>query len=102
MSNKEKLLSSALNGITAYEDDKEKRIRNEDILKIENADLSKSIHKVYKLVEQKLNEIEDFINDIPSSFNGVEIMSGIRKKYYIETFKIRLETILKVAHEQEP
>ena len=34
MSNKEKLLSSALNGITAYEDDKERRIRIEDILKI--------------------------------------------------------------------
>lgn len=65
ISNKEKLLSSALNGITAYEDDKERRIRIEDILKIKNTDLSKSIHKVYKLVEQKLNEIEDLINDIP-------------------------------------
>lgn len=101
MSNKEKLLSSALNGITAYEDDKERRIRIEDILKIKNTDLSKSIHKVYKLVEQKLNEIEDLINDIPSSFNGVEIMSDVRKKYYIKTFKIRLEMILKIAHAQE-
>ena len=101
MSNKEKLLSSALNGITAYEDDKERRIRIEDILKIKNTDLSKSIHRVYKLVEQKLNEIEDLINGIPSSFNGVEIMSDVRKKYYIKTFKIRLEMILKVAHVQE-
>lgn len=77
------------------------RIRIEDILKIKNADLSKSIHKVFKLVEQKLNEIEDLIYNIPSSFNGVEIMSDIRKKYYIETFKIRLEKILKAAQTQE-
>lgn len=95
VSSKEKLLSSALNGITAYEDDDEKRIRNEDILKINNLDLKESIKRVSKLVEEKMNEITSFVNGIPSIFNGVDIASDLRKEYYLETFKLRFESILK-------
>ena len=65
LSNEVKLNSSALNGITAYEDDEEKRIRNEDIVKISNVDLSKSIARVYRLIVSKLSDIEAFINQIP-------------------------------------
>lgn len=92
-----KLLSSALNGITAYEDDDEKRIRNEDIVDIKNSDLSSAIERVVKKIDEKMDEIINFINCIPSSFNNVPVMSDLRKKYYIETFKIRFENILKKA-----
>ena len=98
MSSNEKLLSSALNGITAYEDDSEKRIRNEDILKIKNDDLAKSIKRVYALVKEKLDEIICFINDILETFNNVNVMSKIRKMYYIGTLKLRLEFILEKAY----
>ena len=89
LADKEKLMSSALNGITAYEDENEKRIRNEDIVKTNNADLKLSIARIKKLVESKMNEIIDFINSIPSSFNGVNVMSELRKEYYIKTFTLR-------------
>ena len=95
VSDKEKLLSSALNGITAYEDDNERRIRNEDILKINNPDLKESIKRVSKLVEEKMNEILSFVNDIPSTFSGVDVVSNLRKEYYLETFRMRFENILK-------
>lgn len=95
VSDKEKLLSSALNGITAYEDDSERRIRNEDILKINNPDLKESIKRVSKLVEEKMNEILSFVNDIPSTFSGVDVVSNLRKEYYLETFRMRFENILK-------
>lgn len=95
LSDQEKLLSSALNGITAYEDDNEKRIRNEDIVKLNNNDLKLSIARIKKLVVSKKDEITAFINDIPFSFNGVEVMSDCRKEYYIKTFAIRLETLFK-------
>ena len=95
LSDQEKLMSSALNGITAYEDDNEKRIRNEDIVKINNDDLKLSIARIKKLVEWKMHEIIAFINSIPSSFNGVDIMSDFRKEYYLKTFAIRFETLSK-------
>ena len=95
LSDEEKLMSSALNGITAYEDDNEKRIRNEDIVKINNADLKTAIGRIKGLVESKMNEIIAFINDIPASFNDVDVMSNLRKEYYIKTFTIRFEALLK-------
>ena len=94
MNSKEKLFSSALNGITAYEDKNEKRIRSEDILKINNGDLRRSIKRVHATVTSKIGKIEEFVNSIPPAFNGIEVMSDIRKKYYLETFKLRLENIL--------
>ena len=94
---KEKLMSSALNGITAYEDDNEKRIRNEDIVKINNADLKTAIGRIKNLVESKMNEIIAFINDIPASFNDVDVMSNIRKEYYIKTFLLRFEALFNRA-----
>ena len=93
LADKEKLLSSALNGITAYEDDNEKRIRNDQIVKINNDDLKASIERIKKLINSKMKEIVNFINAIPSSFNGVDVMSCLRKEYYIKTFQIRFETL---------
>lgn len=92
-----KLISSALNGITAYEDEEEKRIRNEDILKIDNVDLKKAIDRVYLLFLSKRNEIISFINSVPNYFNGIDIMSDIKKEYYIKTLLIRFEMILEAS-----
>ena len=92
---KEKLMSSALNGITAYEDDQEKRIRNEDIVRINNKDLKFAIVRIKKLVESKMEEIIAFVNSIPSSFNGIDIMSNFRKEYYLKTFAMRFEALFK-------
>ena len=94
MSDKAKLLSSALNGITAYEDNNERRIRNEDIVNFDNDDLKNSIKRVVKLVGEKLDEIISFINEIPEEFEGIKIVSNLRKQYYINTLKIRLNEIL--------
>ena len=94
LSDRDRLYSSALNGITAYEYDDEKRIRNEDILKINNKDLKAAVVKVNKLLNDKLAEIISFINDIPATFLGIEIISDIRKEYYIKTFKMRFKLIL--------
>ena len=94
MSDENKLLSSAINGITAYEDDNEKRIRNEDIVKINNDDLKKALARIESLYHQKHDEIIKFIVSIPESFMGVNVMSDIKKRYYIKTFELRFETIL--------
>lgn len=97
MSDDTRLYSSALNGVTAYEDNNEKRIRNEDLVKIKNKDLKESIVRVKALIEEKMNDIISFINEIPVSFKNINVMSDDRKEYYIKTLQIRFENILKKA-----
>lgn len=93
-SNSQRLYDSALDGITAYENNDGKRIKNRELVLINNEKLRFSMIKIAKLVNEKTDEISAFINSIPSSFMGVPIMSDERKKYYLETFKIRFEKIL--------
>jgi hypothetical protein len=90
-----KLKSSALNGITIYENSSGKRIPNLQILSLNNNDLDKAIIKVYELVKDKLNDIIKFINEIPNEYNGLLIMSNDRKEYYIKTIELRINEILK-------
>lgn len=90
-----KLKDSALNVITAYEDDNQKKISPQKILKLENNDLNSAIIKVYELINEKLEDIINFINDIPNEYNGLSIISNERKEYYIKTIILRINEILK-------
>ena len=89
-----RLYSSSVNGITAYVDDFDDRISIKDVVKIDNPDLKLSIAKIRSLLTHKMLDIENFINSIPENFMGVEIMSNIRKEYYIKTIKIRIKELL--------
>ncbi len=90
-----KLRSSALNGITAYEDDNENRISILKILNLNNEDLNNAIIKVYELFNDKFNDIVQFINEIPIKYNNLLIISNERKEYYTKTIKLRFDEILK-------
>lgn len=94
MADQEKLMSSALNGITAYEDNKERRILNKDILQYVKEYSPDSISRVIEKVNSNLLNIKNFINSIPNNYNEVEIMSALRKEYYIKTFEIRFKELL--------
>ena len=93
MSSEEKLMSSSLNGITAYEDDNEKEISNLDIIKYVKKNNPDSITRVLKIVNDNLEQIKGFINNIPYYYNDIVIMSEIRKEYYIKTLEIRLSKL---------
>jgi len=93
MEDQNRLLSSAKNGITAYESDDGERITIIDLLKTNNEDFLNSLHRISNLFDQKIIEIENFINDIPDSFNDIEIMSKLRKDYYVKTMKIRINML---------
>jgi hypothetical protein len=95
LDSEEKLLSSAINGITAYEDDDETRLSAKKILTLKNGDLSKAIQKIYEKTTEKFSEIELLINSIPAEDLGVSVMSDLRKEYYLKTIKLRLENLLK-------
>ena len=87
----DRLENSALNGITAYDGFNDVRLSNIELLKLENADFTHALERVVGKVTALEWEIIEFINSIPETFNGVPIMSKIRKEFYIETFRIRLE-----------
>lgn len=90
-----KLFSSAINGITAYEDDDEKRISALSILEYIKANNKETFSRVYNNIINHLGEIENLINGIPFSYMDTQIISSIRKEYYLKTLMIRLNYILK-------
>lgn len=94
LNDNERLSSSSLNGTTAYEDDEGNRIGAVSIIKFIKEYDQNAIPRVCENVLQHMKQIEDFINNIPVSFNGVDIISENRKKYYIETIKIRLAYVM--------
>ena len=95
LSDNDRLVSSAINGITAYEDDDEKRIPITKILAIVNQNNKESIFRVYSRINENMDKIKSLINDIPTEYNGIEIMSNARKEYYLKTIDIRIEQLLK-------
>lgn len=100
LSDDNRLKSSALNGVTAYEDDFGNRLSNLNILNLNDSYLHDAIIDVYEKVSSKLDDIENFINSIPNKYIEILIMSNERKEYYIKSLKIRLEVILKAKFDK--
>ena len=90
----EKLKSSAINGITAYEDDNEKRITNLEVINYINKYALNNLKRICENVKNHLSNITDFINSIPDYYNNSLIMSDERKEYYLATLKIRLDELI--------
>ena len=57
--------------------------------------LHNAIIKNINLVENKLDEIINFIKSIPNSYSGYEIISEPRREYYLKSFITRFEDVLK-------
>ena len=93
LSEKDRLISSSLDIITVYENNDGNNITFRDMVKYNNQYLKKSFEKILKLFNSKMKDIEKFISTIPESFEDVDIISDVRKEYYIKTMKYRLETI---------
>ena len=89
-----KLISSAINGITAYEDDDEKRITNLEMIDYIKKYASNNIKEVCNNIKSHLDEIKDFINSIPNYYNNIMIISNGRKEYYYKTINIRLNQLI--------
>ena len=93
MNDEKRLQSSALNGITAYEDNEEKRITFLDMLKNDELCYIEARNRIIEKLKYNMDKIIQFIDEIPVEFMGVLIMSNIRKDYYKSTMRIRLEAL---------
>ena len=53
----------------------------------------KAIKKLVPIIVEKFSKIERLINDIPEEYNGLSICSPIRKRFYIECMKLRINEV---------
>lgn len=106
----DRILEASTNFRTIY--GVEKELNNPDSLKQLNAKdfieyamkyqgFRDSISKNVPAILANQKEIEDFIEDIPESINGIPVCSALQRRYFIETMRMRVEYLLKPAYEKE-
>lgn len=91
--------NSVLNGMCYYTIDhkllnfknffgllKEKRLDN-DLVEIAN--------EVIPLIEKKMGEIIEFVNSLPEKEQDIEIISKIKKDFFVKSMKMRFDKIIK-------
>ncbi len=100
LNDKAKLRMSALNLNTVFTDSNDKPISIKGLMEFDNADLRNAIRRIYLRAKEKLIEVIAFINGLPTDFKGVSIISETRKKYYIESYRLRLEEVLYPAYKK--
>ncbi len=59
---------------------------------LENDECNKALLRIVPKID--LSKIYDIINDIPNEYEGIKVISDIRKKYYFECIKYRYENSL--------
>lgn len=87
------LVSKALGGITAFSYG-DKLLNAKDIQKIQTPGLAASLHKIVPLIDKKFQLIMDLVNEMPETYEGLEVCHRIRKEYYIASMRIRFEQLL--------
>ena len=100
MNEKVEFKNNSLNIITAYGDKKHhynlKYFLSQDNL----VGLEESVKRLVPIITKRFSQIEKFINDIPESCNGITVCSPIRKRFYIEGMKIRIDELLVPTYEK--
>ncbi len=65
-----------------------------DLCLIENGEFYKTVLYIVPIIEQRMQKIRDFINDIPEKEGNILICSNIRKKYYIKSIEYRFNQFI--------
>lgn len=92
LENPEVMKNSVLNCCTSYSRD-EKIITAKEMLELDIPELKKAVIKNYSLINNKMDEIHKFVNEIPD-----EACSKIRKDFYNKSLDLRFEYLLKKAY----
>lgn len=99
LSNESALENSALNGMCYYTVDNELvNFRNFFRKLKENkldSELNKALEVVIPKIDEKWNDIVDFINTMPNCEGDIRIISDVQKEFFIKTMKIRLDKMLR-------
>ena len=69
-------------------------LTNKDVPLNEYETMRRSIKKIADLVSAHIDEIRKLFDSIPETYQGIEIITPNRKKYYLESFLARYQRIL--------
>ena len=61
-------------------------------MKIKNFECNKALLRIVPKID--LSKIYNIINEIPNEYEGIKVISDIRKKYYFDCIKYRYENSL--------
>ena len=93
INNRDEFEKKSLNIITSY-GDKHNHFDFKYFLLQENLiGLDKSIKKLVPIIVERFSKIERLISDIPEEYNGISICSSVRKRFYIECMKLRINEV---------
>lgn len=96
----EQELKNRFNGSrTAYMIDG-KQLSAKKLIQYDNADLKTAIKRTTPNIQKHLQEIKDFIMNIPEEYNGHIVCSKIRKEYYISGIETRFNEIINPEFEK--
>lgn len=90
----ERFASSSLNVTSGYNYQGRELLYRDLIDDFDVKELKDAIKAVVPVIEDKIDDITAFIQDIPNTHKGIEIMSDIRKEFYIKGVKKRFDNIL--------
>ena len=71
-----------------------------DLHKISASSFYEAVIDMVPIINQKMNEIERFINDIPNNYKDINVCSEIRKQFYIKSIKFRFDMFLLPLYEK--
>lgn len=98
LKNEDRILSSAISTVTGYNIDG-KALQFGVLLKLEDKDIHNAVKRVVPQIQRHMDAITAFIYAIPNADNGIEIISEIRKEFYIKGMELRLQKLLLPAYE---
>lgn len=98
LKNEDRILSSAISTVTGYNIDG-KALQFGALLKLEDKDIHNAVKRVVPQIQRHMDAITAFIYAIPNADNGIEIISEIRKEFYIKGMELRLQKLLLPAYE---
>lgn len=100
VSDEKKMIDNSNNVLTAYGNGAHHYNLKELLNKVNEPELKEALIKVVPMIENKIDDISEFVNNIPNTKDNILICSNIRKEFYIKGIKIRLNDILLPAYKK--
>lgn len=72
----------------------------EDLINQDIPDLKKALQRVIPNLREKIEEICNFIQDIPLEYQGLSVISSARKEFYVKGLKYRFNEVLIPVYEK--
>lgn len=99
LSSKERFVASIYEGQVCHFYDNSKLINPlKYIESMQNEECNKAVIRIFKKID--LDKIKNIFNNLPENEENIEIISNMRKEFYLKTLEYRYENILKPVYEK--